>query len=246
MSDVLNDKRGLFPSFTSAFHSRFDPDETLGLGEFRGSPESRMLLRIQTRADYFTEDESLMGKAPPVFVHLVLEPCYLGILPHSATFFGLYLVCAIMATVSFFIYLSSIEKVRAMKSKGAAIMNEITLGEPDRDGYTSSMNRVSEDMEDREIGETVGFKAAGLYGFGTEGAARSVSRGRTMGRGYWGSSAGTIRVIPRDRETNEAQVPVEPEAQGTGEPETPGRGTPEKGGGKNKGKGGKKSKPKKK
>lgn len=194
-----------------------------------------MLLRIQAKADYFTEDDGLMGETPPVFVHLVLEPCYLGILPHSATFFGLYIFCAVTATISLFMYITSMEQVRAVKSKGAVIMNEITLGEPDRDGYTSSMNRNSEDMEDREIG---GFNGAGAYGFGTGKPARSVSRGRKMSRGYWGSSAGTVELSHPDKAAQEDQVPQEIE--------TPGRGTPTKGGGKNKSKGGKKSKPKKK
>lgn len=200
-----------------------------------------MLLRIQAQADYFTEDENLMRKAAPVFVHLILEPCYFGILPHSTAFLSLYLVCAVIAIISLFIYASLTGKMHAMKSKGAAIMNEITLGEPDRDGYTSSMNRNSEDMEDREIG---GTRGAALGNRGSGGPTRSASRGRTRSRGYWGSSAGTAVVDALDNAVSDAQGLLHAAAEELEEPETQGRGTPARGRGESRRKGAKKSRQK--
>ena len=137
-----------------------------------------MLLRIQSKADYFTHDASLMSAVPPVRADIVLDPYIGNILPHSLLFLIVFATSLTLAVSAVVIWGWRSVLPEALRSKGGTIMNQITLWEADRDDDTSSMNRDSDDE--------VNKMARGIYesrarvweagGVGVSGARRPKSR----------------------------------------------------------------------
>lgn len=52
-------------------------------GDFETKESSKLLLRVVTAADYFTDDEKLMKHPEPVHVDLILDPFLYNVLPRS-------------------------------------------------------------------------------------------------------------------------------------------------------------------
>ena len=187
----MDDKETLYPSFAASLRSRIDPEEPLYLGHFRGTPSSRMLLRIQARADYFTKDDRLMREVPPVSVYIILDSYLLNILPNSLLFFSALVVGVVILICTVLVGAYHTFKMYSLSSRGAVIMDEIDFGEADRDGDTSSMNRDSEDTEASGKGVFTGIynadgggrqaqlkKEEGIRSSGARVVTRSMSRGR--------------------------------------------------------------------
>lgn len=197
LSEILADKEGLFPSFASSFNSHVDPGEPLEMYGIWDGPSSRMLLRIQAKADYFTHDKNLMSNVPPVPVHVILDPFHFNVLPHSLLLTVFTLLIAAIVILSLVVYALDFSNFNAWRSKGGIIMNAITLGEPDRDG------------------DSDGEDGVGLFGVGmAKEATRSVSRGRRTSRNPWGSA------VPADtrsvRKGQEAQKALARSSSATG------------------------------
>lgn len=226
LSEIMADRENLFHSLASAFSSRlsarYDPGEPLGMYGIRDGPSSRMLLRIQAKADYFTHDKDLMRSVPPVPVHIILDPFHFNVLPHSLLLIAFVLLAAVIAILTLLVYVIELPCFNALRSKGGIIMNSITLGEPDRDG------------------DSGGEDGVGLFDFGgAQYVTRSVSRGRRSSRNPWGSA---VAADPKSIHRGQAQKPLprssspadeSDEAAGQGQ----GRGGSARGGGKSKGKG---------
>lgn len=154
---MLEDEGGLFYSLSSYFKLRSDATEPLPAHGLGPSNTSRMLLRVQSAADYFTHDAALMASVPPVRADIVLDPYVGNILPNSLLFLIVFATSLALAVSAVVIWGWRSALPEGLRSKGGTIMNQITLWEADRDDDTSSMNRDSDDGVDE--------MARGIYGW---------------------------------------------------------------------------------
>lgn len=197
LPQVLEDEGGLFYSLSSHFKLRSDATEPLAAHGLGPSNTSRMLLRVQSAADYFTHDAALMTSAPPVRVDIVLDPYVGNILPNSLLFVIIFATSLTLAVSAVVIWGWRSALPEGLRSKGGTIMNQITLWEADRDNDTSSMNRDSDDGVDE--------MARGIYG----------RRARA-------SEAGGVKVAGARRPKGKKDVP--PRSREPGEPRNVGAG----------------------
>ncbi|SPO05704.1 uncharacterized protein DNG_08391 [Cephalotrichum gorgonifer] len=77
---VMGDEKLL--SSLSSFQSHLHGIKTLPY-QLDSPPSSKLLLRIQAKADYFTDDEDLMNEVPGVLVDIALDPYVLNAVPQS-------------------------------------------------------------------------------------------------------------------------------------------------------------------
>lgn len=83
------DDAALFQQFTRAGQNKSDQENaTTGPAE-----RSVLLLRVQSAADFFTANQTLMSSPPPVDVDIILDPYIANIFPASLVSTAIYILC---------------------------------------------------------------------------------------------------------------------------------------------------------
>jgi hypothetical protein len=97
LPDILAEPGLLWTSLHSAAQLPDNPEELLG--PTTAAQESTLFLRIQSAADFYTLNETLLSNPPVVEVDIVLDPYVFNILPYSLLPIGIYLSFVAVASL---------------------------------------------------------------------------------------------------------------------------------------------------